>query len=219
MTLTLYAHPLSSYCQKALIGLYELDLPFEFRFLGPDDPATFGELLRLWPIGKFPLLVDDGIALPEASLILEHLDERHAPGRLVPADPAERMEMRLIDRVIDNYVATPQQKTIADRMRPEDKRDPHGVDEAHALLEKSYTWLDQRLAGRAWAAGERFTLADCGAAPMLFYADWVHPFGDRFPTLSAYLERLRSRPAVQRAFDEAKPYRHMVLGGIPAHVV
>ncbi|MGH7153883.1 MAG: glutathione S-transferase family protein, partial [Acetobacteraceae bacterium] len=174
MTLTLYTHPLSSYCQKALIALYELNLPFEMRLLEREHPEAFAELLRFWPIGRFPLLVDDGLAVPEASLIIEHLDARAGGGRLLPADAAPRMEVRLMDRVFDNYVATPQQKLVFDLAREPDRRDPQGVEEAHALLDKSYAWLDGRLARRTWAAGEVFTLADCGAAPMLFYADWFH---------------------------------------------
>lgn len=217
MALTLYAHPLSSYCQKALIALYELDLPFELKFLDSAKPEVFGELQRLWPFGKFPLLVDDGLVIPEASLIIEHLDARTGAG-LLPSDPAVRMETRLMDRVFDNYVATPQQKTVSDLIREPGRRDTQGVEEAHALLEKSYAWLDGRLATRTWAAGEAFTLADCGAAPMLFYANWVHPIAPGFPTLAKYLKRLRGRTSVERAVEEARPYRHLVPGGVPAHV-
>lgn len=219
MTLTLYAHPLSSYCQKALIALYELNLPFETKLLESARPEAFAELLRLWPLGKFPLLVDDGLALPEASLIIEYLDGKADGGRLLPPDAAPRMEVRLMDRVFDNYVATPQQKLVFDLAREPGRRDPQGVEEAHALLDKSYAWLEGRLSGRTWAAGGAFSLADCGAAPMLFYADWFHPIGSGFPLLAAYLKRLRARPAVERAIEEARPYRHLVPGGVPAHVM
>ena len=123
-----------------------------------------------------------------------------------------------MDRVFDNYIATPQQKAVSDLLRVPVRRDAQGVEEAHALLEKSYAWLDGRLSGRIWAAGHSFTLADCGAAPMLFYADWFHPIQHRFPTLATYLKRLRDRPSVARAIEEARPYRHLVPGGVSAHV-
>jgi glutathione S-transferase len=218
MAMTLYAHKLSSYCQKALIGLYELEMPFDLRALSPATPDNFAALLRLWPFGKFPVLDDDGLVVPEASLIIAHLDARAGGGRLLPTDPAARREVLLMDRVFDNYVSTPQQKIVSDHMRADARRDAQGVEEARALIGTSYAWLDARLAGRAWAAGDAFGLADCGAAPFLFYADWVQPIGDGFPTLAAYLKRLRKRPSVARAIDEARPYRHMVPGGIPDHV-
>ncbi len=218
MTLRLFAHPLSSYSQKALIALYELALPFEFELLHSGNPAAYAELMRLWPIGKFPLLVDGDTVIPEATLIVEHLDALAGGGRLVPAEPEARREVRLLDRVFDNYIATPQQRVVFDLAREPDRRDRHGVEEAHAQIEKSYGWLEERLAGRAWAAGDAFTLADCGAAPMLFYADWFQPIGARFPTVASYLARLRRRPSVERAVEEARPYRHLVPGGVPAHV-
>jgi glutathione S-transferase len=218
MALTLYAHPLSSYSQKALVALYELDVPFELKCLDPSDQTLSGALQRLWPIGKFPVLVDNEQVVAESSLIIEYLDTLAGGGRLVPVEAAARMEMRLMDRVFDNYVATPQQKTIIDRLRAPGFEDPKGVEEAHALLEKTYAWLDEKLSGRAWAVGDMFTLADCGAAPMLFYADWVHPIGSRFSDLSSYFRRLCARPAVARVIEEGRPYHAWVPGGIPAHV-
>ncbi len=214
--LKLYGHPLSSYTQKALIALYDLGEPFQFEMVSPDNEAG-AALSRVWPYGKFPVLVDGDVVVPEATLIIEHLSER-AGGGLVPSNPGERREARLIDRVIDNYVATPQQKLVTDQFRAEGEHDPAGLADARALIDTSYAWLETRLAGRIWAAGETFTLADCGAAPMLFYADWFQPIGEGRPTLAAYVKRLRARPSVKRAFDEARPYRHMVPGGIPAHI-
>jgi glutathione S-transferase len=218
MALKFYAHPLSIYSQKALIALYELDLPFEMKCLDPSDPAIIAEFQALWPIGKFPVLMDDSQVVVEASLIIEHLDLKYSSARLVPDNDAARMEMRLMDRVFDNYISTPQQKTISDRLRAPGCQDPTGVEEAHALLEKTYSWLDGRLKDRTWAAGDIFTLADCGAAPMLFFADWVHPIGPRFVSLAAYFGRLRERPAVARAIDGGRPYHSFVPGGIPSHV-
>jgi glutathione S-transferase len=173
MALVLYAHPLSSYSQKALIALYELDLPFEFKVVEPSRPEVHAELLRLWPFGKFPVLVDDGKVIPEASLIIAHLDAAAGGNRLVPAHPALHAEMWLMDRVFDNYVATPQAKIVLDRLREPAFRDPKGIEEAHALLDTSYAWLEGRVAGRNWAAGGAFSLAiaarhRCSSTPIGF---------------------------------------------------
>ena len=217
MTLTLYAHPFSSYCQKVLIALYENATPFESVLL---DGSTFAEFKALWPIGKFPVLVDAarGETIPEASLIVEYLGLHHpGPVRLIPEDPKVALEVRLMDRFFDNYIATPQQKLVADRLRAEDARDPKGVSDALASLDTAYAWLERRMVGRSWAAGDAFSLADCGAAPFLFYADWDHPLGADYPVLKAYLRRLRERPSVKRAIDEARPFRHLFPGGVPAH--
>jgi glutathione S-transferase len=218
MTLALYAHPLSSFSQKALIALEELGLTFEFREVGPQHPETTAALRSVWPYGKFPVLIDGDLVLPEATLIVEHLDALAGGGHLLPPDPARRMEARLIDRVLDNYVAAPQVKFVTDQFRAPERRDPLGLEEARAMLDQSYAWLDTRLAGRSWAAGDTFTLADCTVAPMLFYADWFHPFPERYATLRSYLTRLRQRPSVAKILDAARPYRNLVPGGIPAHV-
>ncbi|MEZ0469708.1 glutathione S-transferase family protein [Luteimonas salinilitoris] len=204
----LYAHPFSSYCQKALIALYENDTPFEWRLLeGPDSPAT-RELAALWPMQRFPVLVDAGRTVVEASIIIEHLALHHpGPVRLIPGDPQAALEVRMLDRFFDNYVSTPQQKIVFDRIRPETDHDPYGVAQARTMLDTAYAWLDQTLAGREWAAGDAFSLADCAAAPALFYADWSHPIGDAFPNVTAYLRRLLARPSFARAVDEARPYR------------
>lgn len=210
----LYAHPFSSYCQKALIALYENDTPFQFRLL--EDEASFAELEALWPIGKFPVLQDGKQSVFEATSIIEHLAVHHpGPVRLIPDDPAAAVEVRMMDRVFDNYVSTPQQKLVADVLRPEADRDPYGVAEAKRLLETTYAWLDGRLAGREWATDHGFGLADCAAAPALFYADWSHRIDARFETLRAYRARLLARPSVTRAVDEARPYRAYFPLGAP----
>ena len=216
MALTLYAHPFSSYCQKALIALYEAGTVFDYRVIGPDDPEAAAAWAELWPIRRMPLLVDGATVLPEVTVIVEYLDLKHpGPRPMLPKDPAAALEARLMDRVFDNYVMTPMQKFVFDRLRPEADRDAYGVAEAAALLERSYAWLDGRLEGRAFAAGADFGLADCAAAPSLFYADWVHPIDPRFARLRAYRARLLERPSVRRVIDEARPFRSLFPGGAP----
>lgn len=160
----LYAHPFSSYSQKALVALYENDTPFDYRNL--EDPRANEELTALWPMRRFPVLVDGGRTVIEATCIIEHLHAYHrGPVPLIPADRDAALEARMLDRFFDNYVSTPQQKVVFDRLRPEAERDPRGVADARAMLETAYDWLDRHMAGRQWAAGDAFTLADCGAAP------------------------------------------------------
>ncbi len=209
----LYAHPFSSYCQKALIALYENATPFEYRNL--EDAAANAELASLWPLKRFPVLVDRGRTILEATTIIEHL-QRHHPGpvRLVP-DGDGGVEVRMLDRVFDNYVMTPMQKIVLDPLRPEPARDAHGVAEARGLLDRIYAWLDERLAARTWAAGEGFTMADCAAAPALFFADWAHAIPTARANLRAYRARLLARPSVARAVDEARPYRRYFPLGAP----
>lgn len=210
----LYAHPFSSYSQKALIALYENQTPFDYRNL--EDPQANAELTRLWPMRRFPVLVHGGRTIVEATCVIEYLD-LHFPGpaQLIPDDRDTALEVRMLDRVFDHYVSTPQQKVVLDRLRPEAERDPRGVRDAFAMLEASYAWLDERLAGREWAAGNAFTLADCGAAPFLFYADWTLPIDARFSHVRAYRARLLARPSVKRAVDEARPYRAYFPLGAP----
>jgi glutathione S-transferase len=210
MTLKLHAHPLSSYCWKALIALYEKGVEFEFAMVDFGDPNGAAAFRALWPIARMPVLEDNGRAVAEASIVIEYVD-RLRPGepRLIPGDPQAALEVRLLDRVFDNYVMTPLQKIVGDRLRPPGAGDAHGVAEAHALLDTSYGWLERRLAGRTWAAGEAFTLADCAAAPSLHYADKVHPLREARPDLGAYLARLESRPSFERVLAEAAPYAHL----------
>lgn len=210
----LYAHPFSSYCQKVLTALYENGTPFEYRVL--DSPESMRELAALWPLRRFPVLVDDGRTIVEATTIIEHLGLYHGgPVKLLPDDPHRALEVRMLDRFFDNYVSTPQQKIVFDRLRAEGERDSYGVAEARAMLDTAYAWLERRMEARAWAAGDAFSLADCGAAPFLFYADWTHPLGDRFPNVTAYRRRLLARPSFARAVDEARPYRPLFPLGAP----
>lgn len=216
MKLRLYAHPFSSYCQKVLIALYENDTPFELKQLGPEAPENFATLKQFWPLAKFPLLDDDGAIVFEATSIIEHLNVHHrGPVDLIPDDPKAALGVRMMDRVFDNYVMTPVQRIVADHMRPAEARDGQTVTEARSTLDTIYRWLDGRLAGRVWAAGEAFGLVDCAAAPSLFYADWVHPIASEFVDLRAYRKRLLARPSFARAVDEARPYRHLFPPGAP----
>jgi glutathione S-transferase len=210
----LYAHPFSSYSQKALVALYENGTPFDYRSL--EDPAANAELAALWPMKRFPVLMDGERTVLEATCIVEYLDRHHpGPARLIPADADAALEVRMLDRFFDNYVATPQQKMVFDRLRHEGQRDPHGVDEAKAMLETAYAWLDRRMVDREWAAGDAFSLADCAAAPFLFYADWTHPIDPAFRHVHAYRARLLARPSFARAVNEARPYRHYFPLGAP----
>ncbi|ATB32883.1 glutathione S-transferase family protein [Melittangium boletus] len=214
MTLKLYAHPFSSYCQKVLIALYENALPFELRKL--DNAQAAEELAALWPLKRFPVLVDEDRTVMEASIIIEHLQLYHpGPVRLIPEDPRAALEVRTLDRFFDNYVSTPQQKIVFNQIRPEAHRDPHGVAEARAMLDTAYGWLDGVMASREWAAGTTFSLADCAAAPFLFYADWTHAIDARFANVRAYRQRLLARPSFARAVDEARPYRAFFPLGAP----
>lgn len=214
MSIEVFAHPFSSYCQKALIALYENDTPFTYRSL--ETPGVGEELARVSPMRKFPILVENGRTIFEVTSIIEYLAVHHpGPVALIPRDPDAAVEARMLDRFFDNYVMTPQGKFVFDAMRPEGARDPHGVDEARVMLETSYAWLDQRMAGREWAAGEAFSLADCAAAPSLFYADWTHPIAKGLKNLKAYRARLLARPSFARAVDEARPFRSYFPLGAP----
>ena len=212
----LYAHPFSSYCQKVLIPLYENDTPFEFRMLAPGDERTAAEHAALWPLKRMPVLVDGGGTVAEASIIIEHLGIHHpGPVRLIPEDPRAALEVRMMDRFFDNYIMTPMQKIVGDSLRAPEDRDRRGVAEAREMLDTAYRWLDGALTGRESAAGDGFSLADCAAAPSLFYADWAHPIDAAFSKGRAYRRRLLARPSVARAVDEARPYRPLFPLGAP----
>jgi len=218
MALLLFGHPFSSYCQKVLIPLYENGTPFEWRVLGPgaDAEAIAAEHRALWPLERMPVLVDGGRAVVESSVIVEHLDLFHpGPVRMLPADPRAALDVRMLDRVFDGFVMTPMQRIVFDFIREPAARDPHGVSEAHALLDKAYAWLDDTLKGREWASGGPFGLADCAAAPALLYADWVHPIPASLANLRAYRARLLARPSFARAVDEARPFRSYFPPGAP----
>jgi glutathione S-transferase len=216
MTLVLYGHPFSSYTQKALIAFYENATLFKFRVLGPTAPENFEALKKLWPIAKFPVLDDEGVVIFEATMIIEHLEIHHAgPVRLIPADPKLALDVRMMDRIFDNYVMTPMNWIVQDARRPPEARDAQSVAQGRALLDTTYRWLNQRMAARVWASGEMFSMADCAAAPSLFYADWAHPISDEFPDLRAYRNRLLARSSFARAVGEARPYRQYFPLGAP----
>jgi len=206
MALTLHFHPLSSYCQKVLIALHERGIPFEGRLLDLGDATARSAFLDLWPTGKMPLLVDGDRVVPETSVIIEYL-ERHPGGPpLLPAGAENGLEARLWDRLFDLYVMTPMQAIVGDRLRLASERDPLAVPQALATLRMAYGLIDRHMAGRRWAAGEEFSMADCAAAPALFYAATVAPFPGGNNQLAAYFERLVARPSVARVLEEARPF-------------
>jgi glutathione S-transferase len=209
----LYAHPFSSYSQKVLIALYENGTPFQYRNL--EDATANAELALLSPLKRFPVLVDEGRAILETSTIIEYL-QLHQPGavRLIP-DGDAGIEARMLDRMFDNYVMHFMQKVVFNQLRPEADRDAYGVIEARNFLDKIYPWLDQRLTARTWAAGSDFTIADCAAAPALFYADWVQEIPAAHRNLRNYRARLLARPSVARAVEEGRPFRNYFPLGAP----
>lgn len=216
MPLVLYGHPFSSYTQKVLIALYENGTPFEFRSLGPDTPEHQAEWLRRWPIRKFPLLVDGERNVVETSIIIEHLQLSHpGPVRLLPEDSRAALDVRFLDRFFDLHVMDAAFHAVYGAITGDVRKRKEGMDLSVEKLERSYAWLEERLTPGAWAAGEDFTLADCAAAPSLFYADWVHRISDTYPRLRAYRSRLLSRPSFARAVDEARYFRPNFPLGAP----
>jgi len=214
MSLTLHFHPLASFCHKALIALYENATPFTPNLVDLSDERQRAALLRLWPIGKFPVLRDDARdeTIPESTVIIEYLDCRYPGGtRFLPDDPDLALQTRLQDRFYDLHVHEPMQKIVGDRIRPQTGKDPHGVEEARARLRTSYAMIDRWMATRNWAMGEFFSLADCAAAPALFYANKVLPFADH-ANLGGYFARLAARPSYERVLKEAEPYFSMFPG-------
>jgi glutathione S-transferase len=213
MSMKLYAHPFSSYCQKALIALYENNVPFEYRQLGNEKMDA--ELEALWPFKRMPLLVDKDRTVVESTIIIEYLDLHH-PGsvRMVPADARAALDVRMMDRFFDNYIMTPMQRIVFDYIRSPEDRHPPTVAESRKMLDTAYLWLDNTMKDREWAAGGSFSLADCAAAPSLFYADWVQPV-EAFPNVLAYRKRLLARPSFARAVDEARPFRSFFPPGAP----
>jgi glutathione S-transferase len=209
MSLKLYYHPLSSFCQKVLIALYENEIRFEPKLVDFSNPESAAEFRRVWPIGKMPVLRDEtkDRTIPESSIIIEYLAQNY-PGRtpLIPADAELALETRLRDRFFDLSIQLPMQKIVGDRLRPAERKDPQGVEEATAQLQTAYGVLERDLARRTWAVGDLFTMADCAAAPALFYADRVVPFGDEHRNTAAYLARLKERASYARALREAAPY-------------
>jgi glutathione S-transferase len=214
MTLRLHYHPLAAYCWKVLIPLYEVGAPFERTIVDLGDEASRAAFLKLSPMGKMPALQDEpgGVVVAESTIVIEYLNDRFPQAGLIPSDPDLARRTRFLDRVFDNYVENQMQKVIADILRPEGGKDPLGVEQARGQLAMSYAYLERELGEGPWAMGAAFTLADCSAAPALFYADKVAPLGEAHPRLSAYLERLKSRPSFARVLEEAQPYFHMFPG-------
>lgn len=217
MTLRLYFHPLSSFCQKVLIALYENGTPFEGEIVDLMDPAAHAAYRAIWPIGKFPLLRDEAAdrMVPESSIIIEYLD-RHFAGRtrFLPEDPDLARQVRFRDRFLDSYLNLPMQKVVADRLRPQGMSDAHGVAEARDLIERALGLVEQDLShGGDWIMGDDFCMADCAAAPSLFYVDKVRPLSPDLPRTAACLGRLKARPSYARALAEAEPYFKLFPGG------
>jgi glutathione S-transferase len=213
MSLTLHFHPLASFCWKALIALYENDTPFTPVSVNLGDEVERAALLKLWPIGKFPVLHDHARdqTIPESSIIIEYLD-RHHPGRtqFIPAESDLAWRTRLRDRFYDLYVHLSVQKIVDDRLRGKGNKDPQGVEEAKARIRLCYGMIEQEMGTNVgtknWATGETFSMADCSASPALFYANKVLPFGDSHKNLAAYFDRLKARPSFARVLREAEPY-------------
>lgn len=214
MALTLYAHPFAAYCWKVLIALYENATPFTYQVV--DDAAGWAEVESPWPIKKFPVLRDGDATIVESIIIVEYLMRRY-PGatRMIPVNEDAALTVRFMDRFFDNYVMRSMQTLVFDRMRPETERDPLAVADARTQLDVAYGWLEQRLTPQGWACGSVFSPADCSGAPALFYADWVHPLGDRFPGVFDYRRRVLARPSVARVVDEARPFRNFFPPGAP----
>jgi glutathione S-transferase len=212
MSLHLYFHPLSSFCQKVLIAFYENDTPFERHIVDLSDATSSAEFKKIWPIGKFPVVRDEAKerTIPESSIIIEYLAQ-HYPGRvqLVPTDADLARQTRLRDRFYDLYVQVPMQKVVGDRLRAAGKSDPHGVELAKASLQTAYRMIDEEMASKMWAMGDAFGMADCAAAPALFYANMVMPFGETHKNVARYFDRLMARPSYARAVEEARPYFHL----------
>lgn len=215
MPLTLYYHPLSSFCWKALIALYENDTPFKGQIVDFGNAAQAAAFKQLWPVGKFPVLRDErnNLTIPESTVIIEYLD-RHYPGRtrFLSDQPDIAHQIRLTDRIYDLHLHMHMQKVVGDRLRPDGKRDPHGVEDAKTRMRTSLDIVDRDMQGRTWAVGDSFTMADCAAAPALYYANLVAPFAETHRNATAYLDRLLQRPSFARTVKEAEPYRHMFPG-------
>lgn len=214
MSLQLFAHPFSSYSQKVLIALWANETPFEYRLLEQDHPENFAELKQHSPFGLFPLLIDDGKPVFETSIIIEHLQLHHpGPTTWIP-DGDEGLRVRFFDRFFDLYIMNTMQVGVANALRPEGTQDAYGEERARERLNIAYDWLDANI-GEQWAVGDRFTMADCAAAPSLFYADWVEEIGPNRPRLAAYRARLLAHPIVALAVDGGRPYRHYFPLGAP----
>lgn len=216
MPLVLFGHPFSSYTQKVLIALYENETPFEFRGLGPDAPDNVQEWRSRWPLLKFPLLLDGDRQVLETSIIIEYLHIKHAgPVQLLPGVADAALDVRFYDRFFDLHVMDAAQHAVNGAISRDEVKQRDGLALSKVKLERAYGWLEQDMKGKTWAAGDSFTMADCAAAPSLFYADWVHEIPQELKTLRAYRKRLLARPSFARAVEEARPFRHLFPLGAP----
>lgn len=209
MSLIMHLHPLASFCWKPLIALYENGTSFTSVVVDLGNEQSRAAFLKLWPLGKMPVLRDEALdrTVPESTIVIEYLNAYYpGPVELIPADFDLARQTRLADRFYDFYVQEPMQKIVGDRLRPEGKTDPFGVEQARAQLRSSYAIIEQDMQSRTWAVGASFTMADCAAAPALFYANKVEPFGDEYPAVRRYHDRLLQRPSVARVIEEARPY-------------
>lgn len=214
--LALYGHPFSAYSWKAQIALDEKGVAYELKTIEPDQPAHGERLRALWPVGKWPVIEDGGKVTIESSIVIEHVDLHHSGPRLIPADPVAALDVRFMDRVFDNHVMANMQAVVNEHIpflteTPDDAR----ITRAKTALDTIYAWLETWLPESGWACGDEFTLADCAAAPALFYADWVHEIPDELERLRSYRARLLARPSVARAVDGGRPYRHYFPLGAP----
>ena len=213
MPLKLYFHPLSSFCHKVLVALYETGTPFVPEIVNLGEETSRAAFLKIWPIGRFPVLRDEARdrLIPESSIIIEYLAQ-HYPGKsaLVPADPDAARQMRLRDRFFDLYLNVPMQKVVTDRLRPEGKNDPFGVEQAKTLLKTALDMLEREIGTNRWIMGETFTMADCAACPALFYANMVVPFTESHKAVGGYFQRLMQRASFARVIEEAQPYFKMI---------
>lgn len=212
MTLKLYLHPFSSYCQKAITAFYEKDIAFEARMIDGTEPVA-SEFSALWPFGKFPILTDNGKLVFEATGIIEYLEAAYPQTkRLIPPEPFVSADVRMWDRFFDNYINYPQQRLVYIALGREHD---DGGDRWRAAFDTAYAFLDRHMEGREWVSGDDFSLADCAAAPSLLYADWTYAISEKFENVWAYRKRLLTRPSYARALDEARPFRHFFPLGAP----
>ncbi len=211
MTLKLYLHPLSSFCWKVLIAFYESGIPFEPVTINLMDPSARADYLKLSPFAKIPTLVDGDRVVNETSIMIEYLAIKFpAAAKLLPKDSAEALKVRALDRFFDLYLNSPLGRIAGDRMRPEARRDPIGIEQIMKDMRTAVSIVEKDMAARTWAVGESFTMADCAAAPALYYVNKLVPYTPNYPNTARYLERLQTRPSVARAIREAEPYFHMV---------
>lgn len=212
MTIQIYGHPFASFAWKALIAAYEREVPFEFCMVDPEHPENSARMAILSPTGQFPALVDGDRHITQSNSVIEYLDRFGNAAPMIPNDRDAALDARMMAYVFDSYVSVPVQQIVGEALRPKDERDDRRVAEAKGRLDKSYAWLSSRI-GDGWASGSSFSIADCAAAPAVFYADWVHPIPSG--ALAAYRARVLEHPSVARVVDEARPYRSFFPLGAP----